>query len=558
MSAAKTPRKSVGATRKKAPSKTTSARGNPKSASGWTALDLVLVAVSAGAMYASFPPVGWWFLMIPSLALLVGILDRVGPLRAAGYGALWAMAFFMPHISWMMVATGGTWGAWIALAAAQAFFLALWAGSFSALGTWAWARSVPGEALGGALLWVTFEELRSRIPFGGFAWAKLAYPQVDSPMVAYAPLGGEVLVAFLVVVCAVLLRRGLAVVGTELSLPSLPGRLAALALLAVIAVAPALVRLPNAQQAGALDVGLVQGNVEIPHTETYAAAHKVTGNHVAETLHLAEEVRGGGEAPELVFWGEHSVDTDPRTDEQTAAMIQQASDAVGVPMTVGFTERDGDVRYNWVGTWYPAGGAQMDPGLAAALYGKQHPVPWGEYVPLRDLTLKLAPAAAQIGVDLAPVENPGFMEVTLNDGRVVPISVGICFEVAYQPLITEGVLMGGQLIYIPTNNAHFQETAESLQQLQMVQFRAAEFSRAALQVSTNGVSAIVRPDGSVQAQTGMQVAAGLLGTVPLRTAITPAARIEGLLSWAVMLAGGALAVASIGAHLYGKSLRRRG
>ncbi|WRS29713.1 apolipoprotein N-acyltransferase [Actinomycetaceae bacterium MB13-C1-2] len=517
-------------------------------ATGSLPLDLLLLVISAVAMWASFPALSIWPLMIPSLALLVFVIDRVGPLRAGLYAVFWAMVFLMPHISWMQIATDGTILAWIALAGAQAFFIGLWGSSFSALGTWRWSRTVWGEVLGGALLWVTFEELRSRVPFGGFPWGKLAYPQVDSPMIIYAPVGGEVLVSFLVMAAAILLRRALAL--REPLAPSPWGRLGALGVAALIAFGPVFFRLPNTQQEGSVSIAAVQGNVEVPASETFSVPGKVTGNHLAETLRLLEsEPR-----PQIVFWGENSTDLDPRYFGETKGIVEKASDAAEVPLVIGIMERDGDVRYNWVGVWYPKEGSHEAGFAAETLYGKQRPVPWGEYIPFRALTLKLATAAAQIQVDMVPVDNPGYMEVELNDGSILPIAVGICFEVAYEPIIAEGVRMGGQLIYIPTNNVHFDDSAESLQQLQMLQFRAAEFSRSAVQVSTNGASGIARPDGSLLASTPMQVAAHLQAEVPLRSTITLAARLGESLSWVVIFGGGALALASVGAHIYGRSL----
>lgn len=519
-------------------------------ATGSLPLDLLLLVISAVAMWAAFPALSIWPLMIPSLALLVFVIDRVAPLRGGLYAAFWAMVFLMPHISWMQIATDGTLLAWVALAAAQAFFVGLWGASFSALGTWSWSRTLWGQVLGGSLLWVTFEELRSRVPFGGFPWGKLAYPQVDSPMIFYAPLGGEVLVAFLVMASAILLRRALAL--KEPLAPSPWARLGALGIVALIAFGPVFFRLPNAQQEGSVSIGVVQGNVEVPADETFSIPGKVTGNHLAETLKLLES----GAAPEVVFWGENATDLDPRYFIETKKLVLEASDAAKVPLVIGIMERDGDVRYNWVGVWYPKEGPQQSGFATETLYGKQHPVPWGEYIPFRALTLKLATAAAQIAVDMVPVDNPGYMEIELNDGRILPVAVGICFEVAYEPIIAEGVRLGGQLIYVPTNNVHFDDSPESLQQLQMLQFRAAEFSRSGIQVSTNGVSGIVRPDGSILASTPMQVAGHLQAEVPLRSTITMAARLGESLSWAVIFGGGALALASVGAHIYGRSLVR--
>ncbi|MSS83901.1 apolipoprotein N-acyltransferase [Actinomycetaceae bacterium WB03_NA08] len=467
------------------------------------------LAFSALFMWASFPDVGLWFLVFPSLALLVAATDNVTVGRGAWYGFLWGIGFFLPHISWLLVAVPGSVAPWIALSVAQAASLTLWGTFFAASRHCAWCRTWWGEAFIASLLWVGIEQLRSRVPFGGFSWGKVAYAQVDSPLLTLAPLGGETLVSFAVMFLAVILRYAL-------SLKHKPSPILRWALaggFTAALIAPMLISLPNTQQSGAVTVAAVQGNVDIPQEETYSVEGKVSANHLRET----EKMIIDHPNVDLVIWGENALDRDPAASRITDEIVAQASEAVNVPLLAGFQEYVDDIRYNWMGIWYP------ETGLDQHKYGKQHPVPWGEYVPYRQLSEWLASEAAQISVDMVPVDNPGILNVRLNDGRDLPIAIGICFEAADEPIFSEGVVLGGEIIVIPTNNAQFVDSTESTQQLQMAQFRAAEFSRAAMQVSTNGVSALIRPDGSILTSTQRQVAGNLVDTLPLRTTITPAA-----------------------------------
>ena len=156
------------------------------------------------------------------------------------------------------------------------------------------------------------------------------------------------------------------------------------------------------------------------------------------------------------------------------------------------------------------------------------------------------------GTDPAPIRVP-----IKRLGRSVPISVAICFEVAYDDLIRQSVLAGGELIVIPTNNASFGMTQESTQQLAMSRFRAAEHGRAVVQVSTVGVSALIRPDGSTVDRTSLFTADQMSAQLPLRTSLTTSDRIGARLP----LALDALAlvfIAGAGAHqLRGKTGRRQ-
>ena len=158
-----------------------------------------------------------------------------------------------------------------------------------------------------------------------------------------------------------------------------------------------------------------------------------------------------------------------------------------------------------MGVWYP------DTGLSESYYGKQIPVPFGEYIPARSLVSRLATEAAQVGIDLEAVDNSSRFDVQLEDGRTVPLALGICFEVAYEDLLAEGVNSGGQIIVIASNNYHFGTSAEGAQQAQISQFRAIEFARSTVQASTTGNSVLVRPNGSLLSQSGRMQSATLTG-----------------------------------------------
>ncbi|MCI1641143.1 MAG: apolipoprotein N-acyltransferase [Actinomyces sp.] len=499
--------------------------------------DYLCVAVAAAGLWASFPGTDWWWLTVPSLAVLVALVDRVGAGRASWYAALVASGFWLGHIEWVRVATGG-WLPWVALAATQVVPVAAWAWTVSVARVWRWTRPAWGQAVLFALTWTGFEQLRSRVPFGGFPWANIAYTQVDAPLGRLAPWGGEVLVSFLVMVCAVLLRRAFSLSPAH-DAPQWWARPAGLAVALALLAAPLAIDLPTQQEAGSLRVGVVQGDVEIPGDQTYQIVGKVTGNNARVTRELAES----GRAVDLVVWGEDSVDKDPRTNALTSQLVADAVEEVGVPTIVGWQEIHQTTRENWIGVWEPGSG------LREGFYGKQHPVPFGEYIPWRSFVSHLATEAARVNVDMVAVDNPSLLEVPSVDGRSIPMTVGICFEVAYEPLLSEGVRAGGQIIVIPTNNYHFQYSAESDQQAQMLRFRAMEFSRSAIQASTNGTSLIVRPDGSVIAESGKQVATFLTGEVPLRTSLTLAARMGDFPDWLVIVLTVALAVGSGGASI---------
>jgi apolipoprotein N-acyltransferase len=317
--------------------------------------------------------------------------------------------------------------------------------------------------------------------------------------------------------------------------------------------APWLVPLGTRAEAGNLRVGAVQGNVPAAGADAVSQARAVTENHAAGTEALLERAAPG--ELDLVLWPESAADIDPRTDPGVAAVVQGAAAAVAAPILLG-TQRYVDdpeqpglrTRYNEMVVWMPDGPTDL-------VYTKQHPVPFGEYMPHRDFFRQFTSAVDLITVDMAAGTGTGLMAVPVERlGREVPIAVGICFEVAYDQLIREGVVAGGELIVIPTNNASFGMTQESTQQLAMSRFRAVEHGRAVVQVSTVGVSGIISPNGVFQDTTGLFTAEQMVESLPLRTTLTVSDRLG---QWPALLTG-VLAALGVLAGVVASIRRRRG
>jgi len=128
-----------------------------------------------------------------------------------------------------------------------------------------------------------------------------------------------------------------------------------------------------------------------------------------------------------------------------------------------------------------------------------------------------------------------------------PARVGLatCYEVAFDGVVRESA-EGSNLLAVPTNNATFGYTEMTYQQLAMDRVRAVEHGRTVAVAATSGVSAFVRPDGSVSQETGLFTDAALVERVPLRSTITLSDRLGSIPGWVMTIAGlGALAAAIV-------------
>ncbi|MGV9847539.1 apolipoprotein N-acyltransferase [Streptomyces sp. NPDC003442] len=493
-------------------------------------------AAVAGALLlvAAFPPWGLWPTAALGPALLLAVLRYQRPRAAFALGALFGLAFFGPLLWWL---TNLGFLPWAALSVAQALLLGLLS---CAVPIFARLRGWP---LWAACWWVTAEAVRSRVPLGGFPWGRLAFSQAESPALGWASAGGAPAVSAVVALVAGCLAALLT--ARSDGRRQAAGGLAA----AVAACACGTLLIPAAASVGQGErarVAVVQGNVPRARSmEEQARVKQVATNHIAATRQLARDVRAGRTPrPDLVLWPENATDTDPRTDPLLRAQISDVVAELGAPVVVGaILDAPGDRIRNAGLLWRPGTG----PGH---YYTKQHLVPFGEYIPLRDVFGGLD------DLQLIPRDFiPGTRPVRLDAGPV-RLAESICYEVAYDGQVRDAVRTGANLIAVPTNNATYMRDgnlAEPEQQLAMSRLRAVEHDRSVLVASTTGISAVIAPDGTVTKATGPWTRRVLTGTVPLRSTTTLATRLGSLPEAAfAVVACGAVA---LGVRRHGTSRR---
>ena len=488
--------------------------------------------VSGLLLVLAFPPYGVWMLAPIAIALLILSIRGTRPWAGAGLGFLHGLLFFAPLTLWMRVVGGD---AWLLLAAFCAGWIALLGAAMSvASRSRLWPLWIPA-------LWVAEEALRGRIPWGGFPWGRLAYSQSDSMLTAYAALGGAPLLTFTVVLCGALLAAGL-VAAWQRSLRRAAMSVAGAVLVAIVALVIPLSTSGEPAPSTAV-VAVIQGNVPSTGLTIHDNRRQVLENHVRETVELATEVDAGrAPAPDVVVWPENSTDIDPLADASVAAEITGAARAIGAPILVGALTQDptsADHVLNVGIVWGPDGPGQI--------YVKTHPVPFGEYLPMRSLLAGLIDRFAMIPRDFAAGSEPGVLTL----GPVVAADV-ICFEVAYDEVVRAAIVGGGRILLVQTNNATYAGTGQPEQQEAISRLRAVEHGRTVAVSSTSGISAVFAPDGTLMGRLPELVGGHIIEQVPLRSSLTVADALGAWPEWVLVALGVLGLVAGITAR------RRRG
>lgn len=471
-----------------------------------TARRLACAALSGLALSAAFEPVALSWL-IPFSVAGFALVTRGQRLRPAFVlGLVFGASFYFTHTVWMQ-AVGLP--AWIALSLLESLFYAA-LGSVSAV-----LQRHRLWPLWFAGAWTMAEVARSGWPLGGMPWGRLAFAVADNPVANALPYLGAVGVSFMLAALGALLAALVVAIRGRVGVR--PAALALTGLVAALVVPVALPWQAADEDDPSVEIAVVQGDVPGRGDDILYDHRQVTQNHADATVALGQRV-AQGEVPEphLVLWPENSTATDPFESASINAQIARASAAVGVPILVGAIVDGGpDQVLNQGIVWDPETGA-------GERYTKRHPVPFGEYVPLRPIFLRynFFDRLRDVGRDMLT----GTRDEPLDVGGV-SVADAICFDIAYDDGINAQVSRGAELLVVQTSNATFIRTDQIDQQFAITRVRAIETGRWTAVASTNGVSGVIAPDGEVVDVAEPRTQDVLLEKVVLIDTLTPATRI---------------------------------
>ncbi|HUW77872.1 MAG TPA: apolipoprotein N-acyltransferase [Candidatus Nanopelagicaceae bacterium] len=437
-------------------------------------------------MSAGFAPFSLWISMPIGVGLWVYSAHSALNIRRALFGSfVTSSTFFLLVLHWSSTYVG--WFPWVLLSLFEASILA-------PVGIAIWIfRTSPRLPLlvGGAF--VLDEAVRSRVPWGGFGWARFAFVE-PSYFTKIASLGGAPLLTF-----------SIATLAGYLALLWIGFSFRTLLITLAIVIIPLLI--PTNTAISKVNVAAVQGNVPRLGLDFNAQREAVLQDHVKTTLNFANRIRGGeATKPELIVWPENASDVDPLHDLAAGQLITQTTDWIGVPILVGGVTENPVQNISVL--WVP----QIGP---TSIYIKQHLAPFGEYLPLRSIAEALVPAAKRI-VDM----KPGTHTVTHRIGQIRLGDV-ICFEIIEDALVRKAIVAGrANLVAVQTNSATFGRSPESDQQLAVTRERAIEHARSIISVSTSGKSALITPDGSIIQESGFFKSAVLQANLPITNRLT--------------------------------------
>jgi apolipoprotein N-acyltransferase len=485
--------------------------------------ELTLAAASGVLLVLSFPKFGHpafgWIALAP---LLLALMGRVSLMRAFTLGLTTGAIYFAGTLYWMtfVMAQYGDLSTPVAAIINAAFvaYVALYPAIF-ALVVRRLASSYGYAALAAAPFVWTATELGRAYLFSGFPWALLGYSQATTlPIVQLASIVGIFGVSALVASASAALA-GIVVAKAY--------RSAALVLAGTLLIAVwgnARVRAGELTREGQpIRVGLVQGNVDQGQKWSIASSAAILQSYLSMTRQAINQ------GAQLVIWPESSTPFRFEEDLAGAAQLRALARATGVPILFGSDQIDWQVRgtSRVPGRAFNSAFLVRADGSTGGVYRKMHLVPWGEYVPLKDLLFFVGPLVEAIGTGFAAGTEATLLPV---GGR--PVSVAICYEIIFPDLVRRFVLEGSELLTTITNDAWFGKTSAPYQHFEQASVRAIEEGRYLVRSANTGVSGIVDPYGRVVQRSQIFQPAVVIGEARLLTGTTIYTRIGDAFAYA--------------------------
>lgn len=446
--------------------------------------------LSAFLMWAAFPPLGWGVLAVVAPTPLLAALRRVAtPRGAAALGFTYGVGFYSLLLFWVKETGFLSVIALVLLLSTYSTIYALLVFRARNWGRTAWWLMAIGA-------WALIELVRLYLPFGGFSWGLLGYPAGEYGWTRGATqfIGTTGWSVVFVAIAA-----GLALFVTDRRRPArwlLPS-LAVGALLTMIgALAP-----PSAD-GEPLRVAIVQGNSPCPDVHCVNENRLIFESHLELTRTLTP-----GQA-RLVVWPESSAGSSVELATHPDRLAQVAAEArrLDAWFLIGSQRTIDDESFTNLNLVLDA------EGRIVGEYWKRHPVPFGEYIPLRPL-FDWIPALDQVPRDLVRGTEDTVFE--LPDGTLGSV---ISFEGAFPRSTRPLVQAGAELLVVATNKASFGDTPVSDQFIGMTSMRAAELGTPVVHAAITGRSAFIAADGTILSRTETFEADILFGTVNYRTA----------------------------------------
>ena len=356
-----------------------------------------------------------------------------------------------------------------------------------------------------ASVWAIYEWLQT---FGwwGVPWARLAVGQTAYIVgVQTASLFGPYFITFALVLVNALVAQ----------IISERANISSVRVLASVAVGVlvfqygvgTILYFSNNDSENTVRVAAVQGNLDSNEKWDSNSAKRTAETYSKYTLEAAE--RGA----RIVVWPESALPYTISESNTWGRFCSELAKEAGVTILVGafsVSEDGGDLNSFIC--------VSPDGSFHETVYSKRRLVPFGEFVPMREVFEVLIPPLTELVMiedDFVPGEDANIISTGgVNIGGL------ICFDSIYDELTRQSVLSGADIICLGTNDAWFSRSAARYIHNSQAQLRAIESGRYIARAANTGASMIINSKGEIMCELDPLTEGVLVEDICINTSMT--------------------------------------
>ena len=484
----------------------------------------MLIRASLGGIlyFLSFPPFDFWFLIFPALYFFYySLLSDEKPFLTG---------FIFGSITYGVILLGiQSIGleAWIPLTILMGLIYGIFAKLFSYLNT----KSDNNFYVLLSVIAI-FDLIRAYFPFGGFPWGfpstVLLTGPIDSWFMldarlsfeSFGPTGSSLLLQSFSLIIA------LGVFSKNKQKNYFKNYMIfSLIVISIYVFSLVIINIDyDDAQLGAseLNIAIIQGNSPCPGAKNRCSneRQKIYDSHLTQTQSLDGNF-------DLVVWPESSTgfNNDPGIHSRVQNDIANEALRLDSYFLIGGDRPIQNQYFENYGVFINKDGEIIDQ------YLKQHPVPFGEYIPFRKY-LDWIPPLALVPRDM--IRGDGQKIFMVNNTK---ISTVISFEGSFQRYIRNSVQDGAELVVILTNQASYGESGMSDQFILMSRANAISNGRPIVHAAITGKSAFIDHKGKVVAKTKLFETGVLTERLEAKQKETPYSRYGNYLNYIFIIFG---------------------